>query len=197
MSGGGESADSSPPVSATPTLGVPNAPTGLAANAGDNQVALNWTAPAIGSPTSYNVKRSTASGGPYTNIIGTTTAPTTSYMDTTAVNGTTYYYVVSGVNATGEGANSTEANATPSTYTGAYEPFDYPVGDTFSQRHRRHRRRVYRQLDLRDGRLDSFGSDLHRASGGQQCHAFALWQPAIREPRRPALQRNQVDQLSV
>ncbi len=127
VSGGGESANSSPPVSATPTLGVPNAPTGLAANAGDNQVALNWTAPAIGSPTSYNVKRSTASGGSYTNIIGTTTAPTTSYTDTTAANGTTYYYVVSGVNATGEGANSMEVNATPSTYTGAYESFDYPL----------------------------------------------------------------------
>ena len=129
VSVGGESADSSPPVSATPTLGVPNAPTGLAANAGDSQVALTWTAPAVGSPTSYNVKRSTASGGPFTNTVGTTTAPTVSYMDATAVNDTTYYYVVSAVNATGEGANSTVANATPSTYSGAYEPFDYPVDD--------------------------------------------------------------------
>ncbi len=129
VNAGGESADSSPPVSATPTLGAPNAPTGLAANPGDNQVALNWTAPAIGSPTSYNVRRTTVSGGPYTNIIGTTTAPATSYTDITAVNGTTYYYVVSGVNATGEGANSTAANAAPTAYTGAYEPFDYPLDD--------------------------------------------------------------------
>lgn len=126
VSGGGESADS-PFVSATPALGVPNAPTDLAATSGDHQVALTWTTPAIGSPTSYNVKRSTGSAGPYTNIVGTTTAPTTSYTDTTSVNGTTYYYVVSAVNATGEGTNSTEANATPSVYTGAYEPFDYPV----------------------------------------------------------------------
>ncbi|NDV63403.1 hypothetical protein G0Q06_13135 [Puniceicoccales bacterium CK1056] len=126
---GGESADSSPPVSATPTLGVPTAPADLEANSGDSQITLTWTAPAIGNPSSYNVKRSTIDGGPYTDIIGTTTAPTTSYVDTTAINGTAYHYVVSGVNATGEGINSTQASATPSTYTGAYEPFDYPVED--------------------------------------------------------------------
>lgn len=125
---GGESANSLF-VSAVPTLGVPDAPTGLAANPGDNEVALTWTAPAIGNPTSYNVKRSTSSGGPFTNIIGGTTAPTTNYTDPTALNGTTYHYVVSAVNATGEGADSPEASATPSTYTGAYEPFDYPVED--------------------------------------------------------------------
>jgi fibronectin type 3 domain-containing protein len=132
VNGNGEGADSSPPVSATPTLGVPDAPTGLAANPGDNQVALNWTAPEVGSPTSYNVARSILSEGPYTNIIGTTTAPTTSYTDTTAVNGTTYYYVVSAVNATGEGANSTEVNATPAVFTGIYEPFDYAPGNLAS-----------------------------------------------------------------
>jgi len=125
---GGESAASSY-VSATPTLAVPDAPTGLEATPSDSAVALTWTAPAIGNPTSYNVKRSTVSGGSYTNIIGTTTAPTTIYNDTTAVNGTPYYYVVSGVNATGEGANSTETNATPAVFTGIYEPFNYPGED--------------------------------------------------------------------
>jgi len=127
-SGGGESANSAF-VSATPALGVPNAPTGLEATAGDNRVALSWTAPAIGSPTSYNVRRSTVSGGPYANIVGTTTAPITSYNDPTAVNGTTYYYVVTGVNATGEGDNSAEVQATPAVFTGIYEPFDYPIED--------------------------------------------------------------------
>lgn len=127
-SGGGESADS-PFVSATPALGVPTSPIGLEATAGDNQVALNWTAPAIGAPTSYNVRRSTVSGGPYTNLIGTTTAPATSYNDPTAVNGIPYYYVVTGVNATGEGDYSAEAQATPAVFTGIYEPFDYPIED--------------------------------------------------------------------
>ena len=129
LTAGGESGDSSPPVSATPTLGVPDAPEGLAANPGDNQVALSWTAPAVGSPTSYNVKRSTTSGSGYVDITTPGAQTTTSYNDTTAVNGTTYYYVVSAVNAIGEGANSSQTSATPAVFTGIYEPFDYPVDD--------------------------------------------------------------------
>ncbi|MGC9450375.1 MAG: fibronectin type III domain-containing protein [Oceanipulchritudo sp.] len=123
----GEGDDSSPAVSATPTLGEPDAPVGLAASPGDNQVALTWGAPAVGSPTSYNVKRSTTSGSGYATITAPGTQITTSYTDTTAVNGTPYYYVVSAVNAAGEGANSAEADATPNVFTGIYEPFDYPV----------------------------------------------------------------------
>ncbi|MCA1607668.1 MAG: hypothetical protein LC775_19875, partial [Acidobacteria bacterium] len=41
----------------------PAAPTGLTATAGNAQVALSWTASS--GATSYNVKRSTTSGGPY------------------------------------------------------------------------------------------------------------------------------------
>jgi fibronectin type 3 domain-containing protein len=128
LTAGGESAESTF-VSAMPILGVPNAPAGLAATPSDNQVALSWTASTVGSATSYNVLRSTAPGGPYTNIIATTIAPTTSHNDTTAVNDTTYYYVVSGENAIGTGANSSEVSATPVVFTGIYEPFDYPVED--------------------------------------------------------------------
>ena len=58
----------------------PAIPTGLTATPGANQVSLSWTA-TTGYPNSYNVKRSTVPGGPYTNIIGTTTAPTVSYTD--------------------------------------------------------------------------------------------------------------------
>ena len=87
----------------------PPAPTGLAAAPGDNRVDLSWNA--SGGATSYNVKRATVSGGPYTPIA--TNVATTSYADTTAVNGTTYYYVVSAVNAAGESPNSNQASATP------------------------------------------------------------------------------------
>jgi hypothetical protein len=87
----------------------PAAPTNLAATAGDSVVNLTWTASS--SATSYNVKRSTTKGGPYTQV-ATATSPF--YSDTSAVNGTTYYYVVSAVNAAGESANSAQVSATPS-----------------------------------------------------------------------------------
>ena len=120
---GGESANTAY-VSALPTLGVPSAPTGLSATPGINQVSLNWTASAAGTPTSYNVKRSTTSGSGYSTI-GTTTAPTVAYTDSNATNGTTYYYVVSAVNGAGEGAISSQASATPSPFANVYESFSY------------------------------------------------------------------------
>ncbi len=85
------------------------APAGLAALPGDAQVALTWNASA--NANAYNLKRSTTSGGPYTviasNIVGLT------FTDTTAVNGTTYYYVVNAVNTVGQSADSAQASATP------------------------------------------------------------------------------------
>ncbi|HXI72120.1 MAG TPA: Ig-like domain-containing protein [Verrucomicrobiae bacterium] len=92
-------------------VALPSAPTALIATPGNAQVSLSWTAPGTGSPTGYYVKRSTTSGFGYTTIY--TNAATTTYTDATAVNGTTYYYVVSGTNAAGEGAISAQASATP------------------------------------------------------------------------------------
>jgi len=70
------------------------------------QVSLTWSASS--SATSYNVKRSTISGGETTiaNVTGT------SYTDTNVLNGTTYYYVISGVGAGGESPNSFETGVT-------------------------------------------------------------------------------------
>jgi hypothetical protein len=87
----------------------PAAPTGLAATADNNQVNLTWNASS--GAASYNVKRATVSGGPYTTIATGVTA--TSFTDNTAVNGTTYFYVVTAVNAAGESSNSNQASATP------------------------------------------------------------------------------------
>jgi hypothetical protein len=97
---------------------VPAAPTGLTATPGNNQVSLAWN-PSSGA-TSYNVKRSTTSGGSYTTIA--TGVTSTSYVDTTAVNGTTYYYVVSAQNAVGESGNSNEVNAMPQAPTAPVAP---------------------------------------------------------------------------
>ncbi len=94
----------------TPAGSPPSAPTGLTATAGNGQVSLTWNASA--GATSYTVKRATVSGGPYGTIAGNLT--TTAHTDTGLANGTTYYYVVSAVNAYGESANSGETIATPS-----------------------------------------------------------------------------------
>ncbi|MFC5702668.1 PA14 domain-containing protein [Cohnella faecalis] len=84
------------------------APTGLAATAGPGYASLNWNA-SFGA-TSYNVKRATASGGPYTTIASNVTS--TSYYDIGLSYNTTYYYVVSAVNGSTESANSAQASAT-------------------------------------------------------------------------------------
>ena len=92
---------------------MPLPPTGLTATPGNAQVALNWKAPS--GATSYNVKRATVTGGPYTTIASSIS--TTNYTNTGLTNGTTYYYVVTAVNSAGESGNSFEVNATPQATT--------------------------------------------------------------------------------
>jgi hypothetical protein len=94
---------------------LPTAPVDLGVTAGDSQNTLNW--PAGVGATGYNIKRSLVPGGPYT-VIGTSAA--SPYVDHTAVNYTTYYYVVSSTNACGESAgNSVESHGRP------FIPFSY------------------------------------------------------------------------
>jgi sugar lactone lactonase YvrE len=85
----------------------PGSPTGLSAVPGYGQVTLTWVGSA--GATNYNIKRSTSSGGE------TTFASTngTIYIDRSVLDGTTYFYVVSAVNAGGESPPSTEASAAP------------------------------------------------------------------------------------
>jgi len=85
-------------------------PSGLAATTiSASQVDLSWTAGS--GAASYNVKRSTVNGGPYTSIAtGITTA---NYSNPGLVNGTTYYYVISAVNTNGESANSAQVIGRP------------------------------------------------------------------------------------
>ncbi|MEO7933704.1 MAG: LamG-like jellyroll fold domain-containing protein [Chthoniobacterales bacterium] len=87
----------------------PAAPTGVIATAGDALVATIWNASTRA--TGYNVKCATTSGGPYTTAAAGVT--TTAFSDSGLTNGTTYYYVVSALNAIGESANSAETSARP------------------------------------------------------------------------------------
>jgi autotransporter-associated beta strand protein len=89
---------------------------------GDTKNILEWDAI---QNFSYNVKRSTTSGGAYTTI-GTVTS--TTFTDTNVSNGSTYYYVVSAVNTLGENPNSAEVIATPNTGQTTYLKFDEPNG---------------------------------------------------------------------
>jgi fibronectin type 3 domain-containing protein len=99
-------------ASATPAT-VPGAPTGLIASAGAGQVTLNWTAPSSNggsAVTGYKVYQGTTSGN---KLLVATLGNVTTTTRTGLANGTTYYFTVTAVNAAGEGAQATEANATP------------------------------------------------------------------------------------
>ena len=91
------------------TAAVPSPPVPVTASGGNGQVTLNWNA----SPgaTSYKVKRSITSGGPYTDIA--TGISATSYTDTGLRNGVAYYYVISATGTSGTGIDSTQAGGTP------------------------------------------------------------------------------------
>jgi subtilase family serine protease/flagellar hook assembly protein FlgD/WD40 repeat protein len=88
----------------------PAAPTGLAAVPGDARVTLAWNASPEPDVTGYRVYRGLTAGGPYTRI-ASVGAPT--YLNTGLVNGTTYYYVVTALDAAFESGNSNQAAATP------------------------------------------------------------------------------------
>src|SRR5690606_14931974 len=86
----------------------PATPGGLGASAvSPVQIDLSWSA-ALGAET-YHVKRATVSGGPYTTIASPTG---TSFSDTGLHESTTYYYVLSASNISGESSASGETNAT-------------------------------------------------------------------------------------
>src|SRR5208282_159527 len=87
---------------------IPAAPAALQATAGNAQISLTWN-PSSGA-TSYNVKRSTTSGGPYTTIAS---PPTPSHTDTGHTNSTPSSYIATAVNSAGESNPSSQATATP------------------------------------------------------------------------------------
>jgi alpha-L-rhamnosidase len=84
-------------------------PGGLFASAGDRQVNLGWN-PVLGA-TSYNLKRSLNTNGPFTLLTNVTTG--VNCEDRAVTNGLTYHYVVSAITTNGESADSVAASAMP------------------------------------------------------------------------------------
>ena len=87
---------------------TPSTPSAVMAAPGNNQVTLAWSASPGASE--YSIARATNGAGPYASI---GESSSTSFTDTSATNGTAYYYVVSASNAMGSSANSAAVAATP------------------------------------------------------------------------------------
>jgi formylglycine-generating enzyme required for sulfatase activity len=105
---------SSPDSGSTPDGGgstTLDTPSGVVASAGNAQVTLSSWSPVLNA-TSYNIYWATTSG--VTKQTGTKIAGAAlSYTHFGLTNDTTYYYIVTAVNDSGESAASTEVNAMP------------------------------------------------------------------------------------
>ena len=126
-------------IEGAPPDGSPSAPTALSALAGDASASLSWNAPSFdgGSPVSgYKVYRDTS---PNPTTVLDTLGVQTSYVDPGLLNGTTYYYKVSALNANGESPLSNQSKATPSALvprssrfppsTASTDPNENPLSD--------------------------------------------------------------------
>jgi len=96
-------------------------------------VTLSWTA--VAGAATYNVYRSTISGGEGGNLV-LTGIKTSSFTDIALADGTTYFYEVTAVTSGGESARSAEASATTNiglaaSYSGT-PPLFWQAGQTMS-----------------------------------------------------------------
>jgi hypothetical protein len=89
-------------------LPAPAAPTNLTATGTNLLINLKWNA--VSGATSYNLKRGTASGGPYPTVF--TGLTVTNYSDAAVTNAVTYYYVVTAMSG-GVSTNSLQVSAVP------------------------------------------------------------------------------------
>src|SRR4051794_1830076 len=100
---GSSSSGSSSDSSSGPTP-APAMPTGMVVAPGNNEVTVTWNT--VAGVTSYNIYRSTSQGQQGTKVGASSTL---SYVDSTALNGVTYYYEVTAANVAGEGPVSAQS----------------------------------------------------------------------------------------
>jgi hypothetical protein len=96
-------------IESSTATSVPSAPLGLSASIGNRFVKLNWDESVDAN--SFNLKRSTTAGGPYSTVASNLTSSV--YIDTNLTNDIQYYYILTAVNAVGESPNSVEIVAKP------------------------------------------------------------------------------------
>ena len=98
------------------TVATLQPPTGLSATASCSglqpRITLSWTATSSTFADGYDVLRSTANGGPYSQIAHVTGRTTTSYVNTGLNLNTTYYYVLRSTYGTWTSANTAQVQAT-------------------------------------------------------------------------------------
>lgn len=82
-------------------------PTGLAGSGADGVVSLTWTA--VSGATSYNILRGPSAG----SLSQIATSASNSYFDSTAANGSVYYYAVQAQSSSGTSANSLTVQVAP------------------------------------------------------------------------------------
>jgi hypothetical protein len=113
--------NSSPSASQHISTGTLAAPTALSAARGtcvlltSTAVNLTWTATPSPFADGYEIRRSTANGGPYTSIGTIPGRATTSYTDSTVAFSTTYYYVIQATRNLWRSPNSNQATVSTQT----------------------------------------------------------------------------------
>lgn len=118
LSAAGESIVSNE-VSTTPFLPIPARPAGISATGKDGQVDLSWGA--VATATTYRVYYGTASGvtssSPTFSEFASAAGSTELQSVTGLAQGSTYYFVVTALNSSGESAISSEKSAVASAST--------------------------------------------------------------------------------
>ena len=94
--------DPTPGPRSVPPAGATPASTGLTLTPSFDRVTLDWNTPSGDGVTGYRIWRG-ASAGELTVLVSDTGSTSTSYVDETAEEDTTYHYAVAALNAAGAG----------------------------------------------------------------------------------------------